>query len=42
MDPTGVVWSVIIFLGIGMTGVAWAIYYILKIANEEMNNEEKK
>ena len=32
-----VVWSVIIMLGIGMSGVAWIIYYILKEAAEEFN-----
>ena len=30
-----VVWSVNIFLGIGMIGVAWVIYKILLIANQE-------
>ena len=41
-----VVWSVIIMLSIGMTGVAWIIYYILKEAAEEFNvsiqNQENK
>jgi hypothetical protein len=32
-----VVWSIIIFLGIGMVGVAWIIYYILKMATDELN-----
>lgn len=32
-----VVWSVNIMLGIGMVGVAYVIYYILKIANDELN-----
>lgn len=32
-----VVWSVNIMLGIGMIGVAYVIYYILKIANDELN-----
>ena len=32
-----VVWSVIIMLGIGMSGVAWIIYYILKEAAKEFN-----
>lgn len=39
-----VVWSVIILLSIGMVGVAWIIYYILKMATDELNqpeNEEK-
>ena len=30
-----IVWSVNILLGIGMIGVAWIIYKILLIANEE-------
>jgi hypothetical protein len=34
---TDVVWSIIIFLGIGMVGVAWIIYYILKMATDELN-----
>jgi len=41
-----VVWSVIIMLSIGMAGVAWIIYYILKEATEEFNvsiqNQENK
>ena len=28
-------WSVNILLGIGLIGVAWVIYYILKISNNE-------
>ena len=32
-----VVWSVIIMLSVGMAGVAWIIYYILKEAVEEFN-----
>ena len=32
-----VVWSVIIMLGIGLLGVAWIIYYILKEATDELN-----
>jgi hypothetical protein len=32
-----VVWPVIIMLSIGMAGVAWIIYYILKEAAEEFN-----
>lgn len=32
-----VVWSVIIMLSIGLIGVAWVIYYILKMANDELN-----
>ena len=34
---TDVVWSIIIFLGIGMAAVAWIIYYILKMATDELN-----
>jgi hypothetical protein len=33
-DP---VWSVNIMLVIGLLGVAWVIYYILKMANDELN-----
>ena len=36
-----IVWSVNILLGIGLIGVAWVIYYILKISFEEMKDEEK-
>jgi hypothetical protein len=36
-----VVWSVNILLGIGLIGVAWVIYYILKLSFDEMQNEEK-
>jgi hypothetical protein len=32
-----IVWSIIIFLSIGMTGVAYIIYYILKMATDELN-----
>lgn len=32
-----IVWSVNILLGIGMVGVAYIIYYILKVANDELN-----
>ena len=32
-----VVWSVNIFLAIGMIGVGYIIYYILKIATDELN-----
>lgn len=32
-----VVWSVNIMLGIGMVGVAYVIYYILKMATDELN-----
>jgi uncharacterized membrane protein len=33
-------WGVLIILGIGLTFVAYIIYYILRLANEEMKNEE--
>jgi len=33
-DP---LWSIIIFLSIGLAGVAYIIYYILKMATEELN-----
>jgi hypothetical protein len=32
-----IVWSVNIMLGIGMIGVAYVIYYILKMATDELN-----
>ncbi len=32
-----IVWSVNILLGIGMVGVAYVIYYILKMATDELN-----
>ena len=32
-----VVWSVNIMLAIGMIGVAYVIYYILKMATDELN-----
>jgi len=34
---TDVVWSVNIMLGVGLVGVAYIIYYILKMANNELN-----
>jgi hypothetical protein len=37
MNPDTVVWSVIILLGIGLTGTLWSIYYILKMASDEIN-----
>ena len=33
-------WGVITILGIGLVFVLYIIYYILKLANEEMKNEE--
>jgi hypothetical protein len=32
-----IVWGVIIMLTIGMSGVAYIVYYIIKIANDELN-----
>jgi len=32
-------WGVITILGVGLTGTAYIIYYILKLANEEMKDE---
>ena len=32
-----VVWSIIIMLGIGLSGTLWIIYYTLKMANDESN-----
>ena len=37
-----IVWSVNIFLGIGMIGVAWVIYKILLIANQENASVQNK
>ena len=36
-DP---VWSVIIMIAIGLAGTGYVIYYILKLAMEEMNKED--
>ena len=36
-----IVWSVNILLGIGLIGVAWVIYYILKMSFDEMKDEQK-
>ena len=33
-----IVWSVNILLGIGLIGVAWVIYKILLISNEEQSS----
>ena len=32
-------WGVFIILSCGLSFTAWIIYYILKLAHEEMNNE---
>ena len=37
-----VVWSVNILLGIGLVGVAWSIYKILLIANQENVSVQSK
>ena len=33
-------WGVIAILGIGLLGTLYVIYYILKLAAEEMNDEQ--
>jgi hypothetical protein len=33
-------WGVVIILSCGLTFTAYVIYYILKLAHEEMKNEE--
>jgi hypothetical protein len=33
-------WGVITILGIGLLGTLYVIYYILKLAAEEMNDEQ--
>ena len=38
--PEDFPWGVIIILGCGLTFTAYVIYYILKLAFEEMKNEE--
>jgi len=35
-------WGVFIILGIGLAGTAYIIYYILKLAYEEMKNESPR
>jgi hypothetical protein len=35
-------WGVITILGIGLAGTVYIIYYILKLANEEMKDESHK
>jgi F0F1-type ATP synthase assembly protein I len=35
-------WGVITILGIGLAGTVYIIYYILKLANEEMKDESRK
>jgi hypothetical protein len=34
-------WGVVIILGAGLTFTAWIIYYILRLANEEMKDASK-
>jgi len=36
-DP---VWSVIIMIAIGLVGTGYVIYYILKLATEEINKKD--
>ena len=38
--PDDFPWGVIIILGCGLTFTVYVIYYILRLANEEMKNEE--
>jgi len=38
--PEDFPWSVIIILGCGLTFTAYVIYYILRMAHLEMQNEE--
>ncbi|WJZ48305.1 hypothetical protein [Synechococcus phage DSL-LC02] len=38
--PGNFPWGVFIILCCGLTFTAYIIYYILKLANEEMKNEE--
>ncbi len=33
-------WGVITILGIGLVGTLYIIYYILKLANEEMKDDQ--
>ena len=35
-------WGVVIILGLGLIFTAYVIYYILKLANEEMKDETFK
>jgi len=35
-------WGVITILGVGLAGTAYIIYYILRLANEEMKDEPPK
>jgi hypothetical protein len=35
-------WGVVTILGSGLIFTAWIIYYILKLANEEMKNDQQK
>ena len=38
--PQDFPWGVITILGCGLTFTVYIIYYILRLANEEMKNEE--
>jgi hypothetical protein len=35
-------WGVVTILGAGLLFTAWTIYYILRLANEEMKDEPPK
>jgi len=35
-------WGVISILGVGLLGTLYIIYYILRLANEEMKNDDHK
>jgi len=35
-------WGVIIILGVGLSGTVYIIYYILKLATDEMKNESPR
>jgi hypothetical protein len=35
-------WGVFAILGVGLAGTAYVIYYILRLANEEMKDEPPK
>jgi hypothetical protein len=39
MKMSNLPWGVFIILGVGLAGTAYVIYYILKLAYEEMKDE---
>ena len=41
-DMSELPWGVIIILGVGLSGTAYIIYYILKLAAEEMKDESPR